>query len=68
MPTSLREKFLVDEKGRRVSVVISMRRYRKMLEALEELECIREYDAAKAEGGKPMPFEEAMKRIERARR
>jgi len=39
--------------------------YRKLLTELEELESVRAYDAAKASGEKPIPFEQAIAEIER---
>jgi len=41
---------------------------RKALEDLEELECIRAYDAAKASGDEAIPFARAPERIEDHRR
>ena len=38
--------------------------YRKILEALEELDAIRIYDEAKASPERLIPFEEAIKEIE----
>ena len=40
--------FITDEKGKRVSVIIPIEFYDKLLEALEELEDIRLYDEVKA--------------------
>jgi hypothetical protein len=45
-----------------------MKAYRKMLADLEELEAVRAYDAAKAAHDEAVPFEEAVRRIERKRR
>jgi hypothetical protein len=41
--------------------------YRQLLEASEELESIRAYDAAKSSGTKPFPFTQAVAEIERGR-
>ena len=46
----LKEHYVIDEQGNRVGVLLDMETYRKLLEALEELESIRAYDAAKASG------------------
>ncbi len=67
MPT-IKECYVVDEKGTRISVVLNIGDYQHLLEELEELECIRAYDAAKASGEKAIPFEEAFAQIERKRR
>ncbi len=52
--------YLVDEKGTRMGVLLDMDEYRKIMEALEELESIRAYDAAKTSAEKAIPFEEAV--------
>ena len=59
--------YVVDKDGKRISVIVDTEDYRKMLEELEELEAIRAYDAAKASGEEPIPFEEAVEEIERSR-
>jgi len=56
--------FIVDDKGSRVSVLIDIAEYKRMLEAEEELSAIRAYDEAKASGERPVPFEEAAERLE----
>ena len=50
--------FVVDEKGRRTAVLLPIRQYRKLLDALEDLEDIRAADEARAEGGEPIPWEQ----------
>ena len=62
------EKYLVDEKGERVAVVLDIEEYQKMLAELEELEAIRAYDAAKAAKDEVIPFEQAVREIEQERR
>ena len=61
----LKERYIVDEKGNRVGVVLDIEDYHKLLAELEELESIRSYDAAKASGEKVIPFEQAVAKIER---
>ncbi len=63
-----KERYVVDGKGNRIGVLLDVRDYRKLLEELEELECIRAYDAAKASGDEAIPFEEAVAEIEKKRR
>jgi hypothetical protein len=62
------ERFLVDEEGRRLSVVLDIAEYQAILEDLEELDSIRAYDAAKASGDEAVPFEQALQEIQRSRR
>jgi hypothetical protein len=57
---SLNERYVVDEQGRRVAVLIEWDLYQQLLEAWEELEAIRAYDAAKASGETPIPLEQAL--------
>ena len=41
------ERYLVDEGGTRRAVLLDIEEYERILEELEELECLRAYDAAK---------------------
>jgi hypothetical protein len=61
----LKERYIVDEEGNRIEVILSLEDYRKLLAELEELESIRAYDAAKASGDEVVPFEQAVAEIER---
>jgi len=61
-------RFLTNENGERVAVVISIDEYEKMLAELEELWAIRAYDDAKTSGETPAPLEDALARIERERK
>jgi len=60
-------RFLVDEKGSKVGVLLGLDLYRRMREAEEELAAIRAFDRAKASGEKPVSFEAAMRKIKRAK-
>ena len=60
-------KYVRDEKGKRVSVIVDIRDYKMMREALEELESIRAYDRAKASGDEAVPFEQAIQEIKKKR-
>ena len=62
-----KERYVTDENGNRVAVVLDMEDYRKLLEDLDILESIRAYDAAKASGDRPIPFEDAIAEIEHER-
>jgi hypothetical protein len=56
----LKERFIVDENGRRLGVLLDIEDYQRLLEELEELEAIRAYDAAKASGDEVLPLEQAL--------
>jgi PHD/YefM family antitoxin component YafN of YafNO toxin-antitoxin module len=62
-----KERFMVDEQGNRVSVVLDLKDYERMLEELEELASIRAYDAAKAAKDEAIPFDQAVEELERGK-
>jgi hypothetical protein len=62
-----KERYVVNEKGERISVLLDIQDYRKLLEELEELESLRAYDAAKSSGDEIISFEQAIEEIERKR-
>ena len=64
----LKERYVVDEQGNRISVVLDIADYQGLLEELEELESIRAYDAAKASPDQMIPFEQAIAEIESDRK
>lgn len=59
--------FITDSKGKKRSVVLPMKVYKKMLEELEELEDIRMYDVAMADKEPSIPIDKAFKLIEAKR-
>ena len=64
---AFKERYLIDENGKRLGVLLNVKDYKKLLEELEELESIRAYDAAKASGDTSIQFDEAIKEIEQNR-
>jgi hypothetical protein len=67
MVTKYGGKYVVDEKGKAVSVLLDIKTYQKLLAEIEELEAIRAYDTAKASGSETIPFEQAIQEIEKSR-
>lgn len=65
VPMAHTERFLVDEAGKRVAVVLDVDDYERLLAQAEELESIRAYDAAKVAGDVAVPLDEALREIER---
>lgn len=63
----LKERYLTDEQDKRVAVVLEIQEYERLLEALEELEAIQAYDAAKAKGDEVVTLEDAIAEIEQSR-
>jgi len=57
---NIKERYLVDDDGNRVGVVLNIKDYHRLLQELEELDSIRTYDAAKASGDEAIPFERAV--------
>lgn len=60
----LKERFVVDEQGKRTAVLLDIEAYEALLEALEELEAGRAYDEAKASGDEAIPFAQALAELE----
>ena len=56
--------FIVDEKGRRTGVLLTLRQYRALLQRIEDLEDIQAAKEALAEGGEGMPWEEFEKQLQ----
>lgn len=52
------EAVLIERYGKPAGVLLSPERYEELLEALEELEDIRAFDAAMAEEGDNLPWEQ----------
>ncbi|MBW0434546.1 hypothetical protein DLM76_12540 [Leptospira yasudae] len=53
--------YIIDEKGKKNSVVLSIQEYKKILESLQELEDVRLYDEVKAKREKSVPLQEFLK-------
>ena len=58
----MRTTFITNEKGDRISAVVPIKKYRRLLEALEELADIRAYDKAKAKNEKSILFRDAIQK------
>ncbi len=64
---TLNPQFITDKKGKKISVVFSMKEYNRLLEEMEEMEDVKLYDAAKSRKNEFIPIDEAFKQI-RAKR
>ena len=62
-----KEKFVTDSQGNRIGVLLDVAEYRRLLDALEELESIRAHDAAVAVRDAAVPFEKAVEELKRDR-
>ena len=57
------EQYLVDERGSRNAIVLPLADWQRVLEDLEDLDDIREYDEAKGRPSEPVAFEQAVREI-----
>ena len=62
------KQFVTDENGVRVAVVLDITEYEELLDDLEDLQAVREYEEAKASGEVPIPLEQALDEIRRNRK
>jgi hypothetical protein len=56
--------FITDEKGKRISAIVPIKKYQQLLNGLEELDDIKAYDQAMKGKQQFTPLEEALKEIE----
>jgi len=59
--TAQTEAVILERNGHPAAVMVSPERYDELMNALEELEDMAAVDAALAEGGEPIPWEQVMK-------
>jgi hypothetical protein len=62
-----KEKYVTDGQGNRVAVLVEVEEYRRLLDAMEELESIRAYDTAVAVREDAIPFDKAVEELKRDR-
>ena len=65
---TLNEHFVIDAKGKKVSVLLPIKEYKKLLDDLEELEDIKAYDNAANGKQEFIPLDKALKEIEATRK
>ena len=56
--------FIIDNTGKKISVVLAMKEFKSLIAELDELEDIKRYDQAKASGESSVPIDEAFRIIE----
>jgi exonuclease VII small subunit len=64
----MKAQYITDTTGKKLSVILPIRDYEKMLHELEELEDIKAYDLAKARKSDPVSFNQAVKELEQLRK
>ena len=62
--TNLNAEYVVDEAGQKKAVLLPYSQWKKVVEDLEELEDIRQYDKAKMMKSSPVRFDKAIEEIE----
>ena len=60
----VKERIVLDEKGRKVSVILNVKDYKRLLDYIEDIEDVIAYDKAKSAKREVIPFEQAVKEIE----
>jgi PHD/YefM family antitoxin component YafN of YafNO toxin-antitoxin module len=60
--------YITDNTGKKISVVLSMKDFKAIMEELEELEDIKLYDEAKKSNEPSIPINDAFKMIEAKRK
>jgi hypothetical protein len=63
----LKEKYITDQQGNRIGVLLDIEEYQQLLEQLEELEAIQAYDNAILLDEEEISFEMAIAEIENSR-
>lgn len=61
-------KYITDQAGNKISVVISVKEFESMVEKIEELEDIKLYDQVKKSNGPSFQIDEAFELIETLRK
>ncbi len=57
--------FIINDKGEKEAVILSLQEYEEMLEQIEELEDIKLYDQTKESESEYIPSEQAFREIEK---
>ena len=63
----MKEQYITDTRGRKVSVILPINDYREILDKLEELEDIKAYDESVSENEESISAEQAFSEIEAKR-
>ncbi len=58
----MKKQFVTDDQGNKVAVILPIKDYQKILDALEEIEDIKLYDEVKARSEEAIPFNEYLQK------
>ena len=61
MKQTTKATYITNVKGKKISVILSLNHYQKLLDAKEELDDIRQYDAVKAKNETRTPLAQYLK-------
>lgn len=64
----MKTQYVTDDQGKKVAVILPVKDYEKIMEELDELECIKAYDKAKARKQEFVPAADVFKAIEQKRK
>jgi hypothetical protein len=64
---SLQERYLTDDQGNRIGVLLDIATYQQLLDKLEELESLYAFDLAEASEDEAIPLEQAILEVEAQR-
>ena len=64
----MKTKFITDDHGKKLAVILPIKDYNKIIDDLEELEDIKLYDQAKKDNEDSLPIDEAFRLIEQERK
>jgi hypothetical protein len=61
---NIHPQYITDDTGNKLSVILAMQEFKKIMEDLEELEDIRLYDEAHSDNAPSIPIDEAFRIVE----
>ena len=64
----MKTQFVTDDRGNKVAVILHVKDYEKIMDDLDELDCIKAYDKAKSRKMEFKPADEVFKAIDEKRR
>ncbi|MCX6351581.1 MAG: hypothetical protein NTX03_06955 [Bacteroidetes bacterium] len=64
----MKTQYITNDQGKKVAVIVPVKDYERILEELDELECIKAYDKAKARKQEFIPVANVFKSIEQKRK
>jgi len=64
----MKTQYITDDHGKKVAVIVPVKDYEKLMDELDELECIKAYDKAKARKQEFIPASDVFKAIEQKRK